>query len=63
MGSAYGMLDLTVFGRQESWQDSPAGWPVQWDSSTNQLRTNGRPIAQWDRLAAGHSDDLRPVSR
>jgi predicted dithiol-disulfide oxidoreductase (DUF899 family) len=63
MGSAYGMLDLTVYGRQESWQDSPAGWPVRWDSSTNQLRTNGRPIAQWDRLAAGHSDDLRPASR
>jgi predicted dithiol-disulfide oxidoreductase (DUF899 family) len=61
MGSVYGMLDLTVYGRQESWQDSPAGWPVQWDSSTNQLRTNGRPIAQWDRLAAGHSDDLHPA--
>jgi predicted dithiol-disulfide oxidoreductase (DUF899 family) len=63
MGSAYGMLDLTVYGRQESWQDSPAGWPVQWDDSTNQLRTNGRPIAQWNRLAAGHSDDLPPADR
>jgi predicted dithiol-disulfide oxidoreductase (DUF899 family) len=63
MGSAYGMLDLTAYGRQESWQDSPAGWPVQWDSNTNQLRTNGRPVAQWDRLAAGHSDDLHPAGR
>lgn len=21
------LLDITVFGRQESWEDSPAGWP------------------------------------
>ena len=24
------------------------------------LRTNGRPTAQWPRLEAGRSDDLRP---
>jgi predicted dithiol-disulfide oxidoreductase (DUF899 family) len=23
----YGLLDLTVYGRQEFWEDSPAGWP------------------------------------
>lgn len=23
----YNILDLTAFGRQESWEDSPAGWP------------------------------------
>ena len=23
----YDILDLTVFGRQEDWEDSPAGWP------------------------------------
>ena len=23
----YNILDLTVYGRQESWEDSPAGWP------------------------------------
>lgn len=21
------ILDLTVYGRQEAWEDSPAGWP------------------------------------
>jgi hypothetical protein len=21
------MLDMTVYGRQESWEDSPEGWP------------------------------------
>ena len=27
MGSSYAMLDQTVYGRQESWEDSPEGWP------------------------------------
>jgi predicted dithiol-disulfide oxidoreductase (DUF899 family) len=27
MGNSYGLLDLTVYGRQERWEDSPAGWP------------------------------------
>jgi predicted dithiol-disulfide oxidoreductase (DUF899 family) len=61
MAPAYGLLDMTVYGRQESWEDSPAGWPRRWDINSNQLRTNGRPVAQWPRLAAGHSDDLHPA--
>jgi hypothetical protein len=27
MSGSYGMLDMTVYGRQEWWEDSPAGWP------------------------------------
>jgi predicted dithiol-disulfide oxidoreductase (DUF899 family) len=27
LGSTYTWLDLTPFGRQEEWEDSPAGWP------------------------------------
>ena len=27
MGNSYGMLDMTVYGRQETWEDSPEGWP------------------------------------
>jgi len=55
------LLDRTVYGRQETWEDSPAGWPQRWGSGTaepNPYRTNGRPISQWSRLAAGHSDEL-----
>ncbi len=61
MGNGYTLLDLTVYGRQESWEDSPAGWPQRWGRNTaepNPYRTNGRPIAQWSRLAAGRSDTL-----
>lgn len=27
LGSHWTYLDLTLFGRQEDWEDSPAGWP------------------------------------
>ena len=68
MDYSYALMDLTVYGRQESWEDSPAGWPQQCSNT----RTNGgapawppvsqwpggRPIAQWPRLDAGRSDDL-----
>src|SRR5215472_8403106 len=27
MAPSYGLLDMTVYGRQEKWEDSPAGWP------------------------------------
>ena len=27
VGSVFTLLDLTPFGRQEEWEDSPAGWP------------------------------------
>src|SRR4051812_887662 len=58
MAPSYGLLDMTVYGRQETWEDSPAGWPQRWGKTGGQFRTYGRPTAQWSRLAAGHSDDL-----
>ncbi|HLH90617.1 MAG TPA: DUF899 family protein [Xanthobacteraceae bacterium] len=57
MDNSYRLLDLTVYGRQESWEDSPAGWP-RWPEGEHTYRTDGRPIVQWPRLKAGHSDDL-----
>ncbi|HEX4429976.1 MAG TPA: DUF899 family protein [Frankiaceae bacterium] len=64
----YALMDLTAYGRQEPWEDSPAGWPRR----ALAMRTKGgepdwpplaewpggRPAAQWPRLAAGRSDDL-----
>jgi len=66
MDYSYALMDLTVYGRQEPWEDSPPGWPQQ----CTYTRTDGgppdwppawpggRPIAQWSRLEAGRSDDL-----
>ena len=57
MDNSYRLLDLTVYGRQETWEDSPTGWPQRFKGKQN-TRTDGRPTAQWSRLKAGQSDDL-----
>lgn len=59
MDNNYRLLDLTVYGRQEKWEDSPAGWPQR--NIMDNLSADGRPIAQWSRLKAGYSDDLAPL--
>ena len=58
MAPSYGLLDLTVYGRQEFWEDSPEGWPQRWGSEGGQFRLDGRPTAQWSRIKAGRNDDL-----
>jgi len=66
MDYSYALMDLTVYGRQETWEDSPPGWPqlctytrTSSGSPTWQPEwPGGRPIAQWSRLEAGRSDDL-----
>ncbi len=64
MAPSYGLLDMTVHGRQETWEDSPAGWPRRWGGNgEHPYRTNGRPTAQWSRLQAGRSDDLGTAAR
>ena len=55
---SYALLDLTVYGRQEPWEDSPPGWPQQsfitrtkWrltrlaTSASRAGRTPHRPVA------------------
>jgi predicted dithiol-disulfide oxidoreductase (DUF899 family) len=62
MAPVYGLLDMTVYGRQELWEDSPARWPQLFETSKgDQFRTDGRPTSQWSRLAAGRSDNLSPA--
>jgi predicted dithiol-disulfide oxidoreductase (DUF899 family) len=66
MDNNYHLLDLTVYGRQETWEDSPSGWPQQCTYTRTSSGSptwqpvwpGGRPIAQWYRLMAGCSDDL-----
>jgi predicted dithiol-disulfide oxidoreductase (DUF899 family) len=59
MDNSYDLLDLTVYGRQEAWEDSPNGWPTKFEGK-QRMRSEGRPTAQWSRIAAGFSDDLGP---
>ncbi len=44
------LLDLTPYGRQETWEDSPVGWPQ--DQAGSWWRRDGRPVAQWTRTNA-----------
>ena len=44
------LLDLTAYGRQEVWEDSPDGWPQ--GPTYAFWRTDGRPTAQWSRPGA-----------
>jgi len=62
MDNSYRLLDLTIYGRQEMWEDSPSGWPQRWKGK-HTFRTDGRPTAQWPRLKAGYSDDLKTDRR
>lgn len=45
------LLDLTPYGRQETWEESPDGWPQQ-DQAGSWWRRAGRPVAQWTRTDA-----------
>jgi predicted dithiol-disulfide oxidoreductase (DUF899 family) len=68
MDYSYALMDLTVYGRQEPWEDSPPGWPQRCSNTRTDggppawppvsVWPGGRPIAQWSRLEAGRSDDL-----
>jgi predicted dithiol-disulfide oxidoreductase (DUF899 family) len=41
------LLHLTPYGRQETWEDSPSGWPQ--DQAGSWWDRDGRPVAQWTR--------------
>ena len=59
MAWSYALLDRTPYGRQESWEDSPAGWPQGADVHGGQFRVAGRPTIQWsvtDEPARSGSD-------
>jgi predicted dithiol-disulfide oxidoreductase (DUF899 family) len=65
---SYTLMDLTAYGRQEPWEDSPPGWPQRCSYTRTadgppawppvEVWPGGRPIPHWSRLAAGRSDDL-----
>lgn len=55
MAPTYPLLDMTVHGRQETWEDSPPGWPQPFTVASGgaHIRTDGRPTSQLSRLTDG----------
>jgi hypothetical protein len=41
MDNSYRLPDLTVYGRQEVWEDSPTGWPQRFEGKQN-FRIDGQ---------------------
>jgi predicted dithiol-disulfide oxidoreductase (DUF899 family) len=68
MDNNYALMDLTIYGRQEAWEDSPPGWPKRGHATRSAGGPpdwqplwewpGGRPTSQWPRIQAGRSDDL-----
>ena len=46
MAPTYKLLDLTIYGRGETWEDSPAGWPQPLRVEPKMHTMHGRPSAQ-----------------
>ncbi len=47
---SYVLMDRTVYGRQEPWEDSPPGWPQHVGQRHETFGVAGRPAIQWHYL-------------
>jgi predicted dithiol-disulfide oxidoreductase (DUF899 family) len=57
MDYSYALMDLTVYGRQEPWEDSPSGWPQQCSIT----RTDGGPPRLATSVSVAGRTSHRPV--
>ncbi|MCF6108454.1 DUF899 family protein [Mesorhizobium muleiense] len=59
LDNSYRLLDLTVYGRQEDFEDSPAGWPQRWGQHNHPCRRDGRPM----QISSSRASWLPPECR
>jgi hypothetical protein len=64
MDNSYRLLDLTVYGRQETWEDSPPGWPQadQYGDAADQW-TPDLPVASSEGRAFRRSGNRQTLKR
>lgn len=60
--ASLGLLDMTVYGRGEAWQDNPAGWPEFPDAGAP-IGGHGAPICWYWRTDADGVATWGPTSR
>jgi predicted dithiol-disulfide oxidoreductase (DUF899 family) len=57
MGSTWSYLDATPLGRQETWEDSPKGYPrtqpYEWWNWHDQYSADAAPERRWGNNSAG----------
>jgi predicted dithiol-disulfide oxidoreductase (DUF899 family) len=60
LGSTWSYLDMTALGRQETWEDSPEGYPQvppygwwKWHDEYSQDTATGAPTPEWLEKVAG----------
>ena len=65
MDNSYRLLDLTVYGRQETWEDSPTGWPQRFEDKQNYPHrwTSHRPVVSPEGRAFRRSGHWQPLNR
>ena len=55
MGSLWSYLDMTALGRQENWEDSPAGYPqtppYKWWNWHDEYASSASPDPQWAKVS------------
>jgi len=59
MGNGYTLLDLTIYGRQETWEDSPPGWPKPWGGAGGERGARGGEGWGREVLAGGRPPALK----
>jgi predicted dithiol-disulfide oxidoreductase (DUF899 family) len=66
LGTTWSYLDITPLGRQESWEDSPAGYPqtppYKWWNWHDNYAAEPTPSAQWDQVSAAGEATFRQQS-
>ena len=55
MGTVWSYLDMTALGRQETWEDSPEGYPqtlpYKWWNWHDNYRADASPDPKWDEVS------------
>ena len=65
MDYSYALMDLTVYGRQEPWEDSPPGWPQPWQDGAAphpDRRPPHRPVVACERRSFGRPERPKPLT-
>jgi predicted dithiol-disulfide oxidoreductase (DUF899 family) len=67
MGTVWSYLDLTALGRQEQWEDSPAGYPQErmykWWNWHDSYVPGAAPDPKWDAVSEAGEKAFRERSR